>query len=221
MATYINDRFYRKKSVELERRLRRFEDISKRFPDLRFVPPFLEESKALSGKFQQALIQFLKFRSDELIAEKNLKKPTDELAEVIHEIYSGMIFFGVEDSVVQKIFIKGLPEPKNTNPAELEMILERIFHVFQRDMKGHSIEEVKGAKVERILSERSRWFKAQALAEIEALKARKKVVKCYDEMRHVIRIMAHLVRADNVLNPGVYRVFFPHPKTRKSSAEEK
>ena len=220
MATYIDDLLYRSKAKSFEDYIVLFDKVLPGYPGLLFTPQYIESIRGLPPKLLRLTSKALNLRGVELEAEEALEDPSKKLFGLIQKIHSGMIFFDVPEPVIQRLFPKDRPDPKNTSASELRMMLERISDAFEGVLNGHEIERLKREEVQEVLNSRVELVQVEKTAENAALKARTEIISCVREMDNAISFLSHLSRAENVLQPGIYRALFPVPITSKSSQQK-
>ena len=215
MATHIGEKGYRIKRVDFEKLLEKAEKVAAAFPNLLYIPLHLEHMGTLPIKMGELLTSARTLRGDEVRAEKELTDPTEEMYTVTRQIHAGLIYLGVADDIIEEIFSTGRPDPLNTPPEQVKILLEHIDAAFEGRLKDHEIALQKGPTVKQLLEERTELIERERVAEKAVLTARRKLVECSREMDRAHSVLVHLSRADNINNKGVYRALFPLKKESK------
>ena len=220
MATYFDEKGYRAKSTGFQKRVINWTKIANMFDGLEYVIRQLEKMAILSTSMADLIILTMKLRSEELKAEKELASPTDEMYDFTRKVYGGLIYHGVDDATIQQIFMRGRPDPLNTPPEQVQILLQAIKSAFGDVLMDHPIALEKGPDLERLLAARMEMVEAERAAENATLKARAELIECGHQMDNAITILKYLSRADNVNVDGIYRALFPLPKESKPASTE-
>ncbi len=198
----------RKKIDDRRHRVQRVRKVLRLYNDARFVSDYVDEVGQLIDVVEerlQELVRLSKLEDDAGMALEN----SFELYKSMRRIYGAMLLYDVPDDLRRAMFPRGLPKATRIPVETLRVVGNRL--VREKDGALADCKKLHPLLDEiRFHLEDSRGLAATEVSiGTEVTMAKNLLDQANSNLDSAFSVMFHLAKADNCLNPGIYRAVYP------------